>query len=100
MLKWAAEADNCCLWLQVLTGWQAALVFVTSYPCLPNRLMSEALAEKHGEPCVQASQGVQRATNQCLTWNHVNQYTRTISVGNMFSSVPFLPNVSQRLLCS
>ena len=88
------------LLLQVNTAWQVAAATVASYPFLPNYIITEALAASRGEPSFEELVIQQCTSRRHLTWNHINQYNRILHLGNLLTYVPFLPAVSQKLLCS
>lgn len=88
------------VYLGVNTAWQMAVGMVASYPSFLDYTVIEVLAAAKGEPSFDALLGHTAGATDGWTWNHVEQYVRRIHVANLFTYVPFLPAVQQKMLCT
>lgn len=85
--------------MQVHTTKQAAVAMTAAYPSLCSQTMLKQAAPDHGYPPLADIINQTAPPHAVLNWNHVHMYVRMINVHNMFTYIPFVSNVTTRLLC-
>lgn len=87
-------AQHFCI-LQVLTSAQNTAWMVATYPSLLTAPIFTTLARRHKKPVMHDVLGQPPPADTLSNWGHVSKYVYSITVHNMLTYVPFLPNIEE-----